>query len=54
MSDAPSVDFIREKLRQEAIANVTVRREFTSAGVICTIDVQLPKTWDAGVQREST
>lgn len=31
------------ELIERAIPNATVKREFTSGGVICTIDVQLPK-----------
>jgi two-component system, chemotaxis family, CheB/CheR fusion protein len=31
------------ELIERAIPNATVRREFAAGGVICTIDVQLPR-----------
>jgi two-component system CheB/CheR fusion protein len=34
------------ELIDRAIPNATVRREFASAGVICTIDVEFPKDPD--------
>jgi two-component system CheB/CheR fusion protein len=37
------------KLIEKAIPNALARREFTSRGVICTIEVPLPKAPDAGL-----
>ena len=38
----PKTKGFGSELIERAIANATVRREFASGGVICTIDVQLP------------
>src|SRR3954470_11145308 len=40
----PKTKGFGSELIERAIPNATVRREFTSGGVICTIDVQLPKS----------
>src|SRR3954468_4064614 len=45
----PKTKGFGSELIERAIPNATVRREFTSGGVICTIDVQLPKSWHAGL-----
>jgi len=37
------------ELIERAIPNATVRREFTSGGVNCTIEVQLPKAPAVGL-----
>jgi two-component system CheB/CheR fusion protein len=45
----PKTKGFGSELIERAIPNATVRREFTSGGVICTIDVQLPKSWHASL-----
>jgi hypothetical protein len=35
-------------LIEKAIPNATVQREFTSGGVVCTIEIELPKAPAAG------
>jgi two-component system CheB/CheR fusion protein len=39
----PKIKGFGSELIERAIPNATVRREFTSRGVICTIEVQLPR-----------
>jgi two-component system, chemotaxis family, CheB/CheR fusion protein len=46
---APTAKGFGSELIERAIPNATVRREFASGGVICTIDVQLPKAPGAGL-----
>jgi two-component system CheB/CheR fusion protein len=43
----PTTKGFGSQLIERAIPNATVGREFTAGGVICTIDVQLPKASDA-------
>jgi two-component system CheB/CheR fusion protein len=44
----PKTKGFGSQLIERAIPNATVGREFASGGVVCTIDVQLPKTPGAG------
>ena len=43
----PKTKGFGSQLIERAISNATVRREFTSGGVICTIETQLPKAPEA-------
>ncbi|MEH2488876.1 PAS domain S-box-containing protein [Bradyrhizobium sp. AZCC 2230] len=45
----PKTKGFGSELIERAIPNATVRREFTADGVVCTIDVKLPKSWSAGL-----
>jgi two-component system CheB/CheR fusion protein len=45
----PKTKGFGSQLIERAIPNATVRREFASGGVVCTIDVLLPKAPSAGL-----